>query len=174
MLAISADDSSDTHACVSSACSLSIRDTAPWYPDIPNDELHLNESSFPRVPNALNYQPLTMILFGGLQGAHLWKLVGIQVWIVDIRRVYGVDFLYKSGSDGQEIHTFGRRGPFSDDEPRAFDPFDSSTDECVAFPIDGPGGEIIDGVDVIQPLKNASVNFSGFRVSEVPSHRLYQ
>jgi len=163
LVSLGISDSSLIKTNTSSAVALSLRDTAQWFPDVPNERLYLNEASFPKILyNTFKYQPLTMMLYGGLQAVHLSKLVEIAVWIVDIERIYGIDFTYNIEVDGRKVHTLGRRGPFPDTEPRSYEPWDSSTDQRVVFQIDGPGGEIIDGVDV-QQMKG--LNIGSFRVS---------
>ena len=151
-----------------------LRDSAQWFPRIPDEILCLNETTCFGLPTQpCKYRPLSMMLYGGLGGMHLSKLVGIVVWIVDFERIYGVDFMYNVEVDGQKIHTLGRRGPFSDNEPRDYEPCDSSTDQCISFEIDGPGGEIIDGLGV-QVTKDLPVaDTRGFRVSITFVERQY-
>src|SRR5436190_7915397 len=102
--------------------TLSLRDTAQWFPDVPDESVCLNEASFlasfstPHLRS--QYRPLTVMLYGGRQAMHLSKLVEIAVWIVDFERIYGIDFTYEIEVDGKKVHTLGRRGPFSDSEPR--------------------------------------------------------
>lgn len=140
-----------------------LRDTAQWFPNVPDEKLSLNEASFSELPRQpLKYRPLTMMLYGGMQGIHLSKLTEIVVWIVDFENIYGIDFMYNVEVDGQRVYTLGRRGPFLDTEPRSYEPCDSSTDQRICFQIDGPGGEIINGVD-IQETKHFEIR--GFRVS---------
>ena len=113
------------------------------------ESLILNETSCnDSLDQAPEYRPLTMMLYGGFHGIHLSKMTGIVIWILDFERIYGIDFTYSTEVDGEKVHTLGRRRPFSESEPRHCEPFNSSTDQSIIFPIDGAGGEIIDGIDV--------------------------
>lgn len=117
-------------------------DKAFWLPDIPPADLLF--SAHPTWTWSLREQnPCNLILFGGSRGQHLPKLIQVTVWIFDLYRIYGIDFKYSTEFDGREVHTLGRRGPFSNKERREEVPFDSSTDNQVTFDIDGPGGERI-------------------------------
>ncbi|KAL1970940.1 hypothetical protein VTN77DRAFT_2774 [Rasamsonia byssochlamydoides] len=159
-LGFSSEGASDVDTCNQRS---TLRDTAQWFPDVPDDSFCLNETAFREIPRQpLEYRPLTVLLYGGPQGVHLNKLIGITVWIVDFERIYGIDFAYNTAVDGQKVHTLGRSGPFSDAEPRSYGPCDNSTDQRIDFPIDGPGGEIIEGVDVQQ---TEYLQIRGFRNS---------
>ncbi len=165
-LGISDNKSINMDDRVPPADTSSIRDTAQWFPDVPDENLSLNEASFSDMPRQpLKYRPLTMMLYGGLQGIHLSKFIGIKVWIVDFERIYGIDFMYNNEVDGQKVHTLGRRGPFSDTEPRSYEPCDSSTEQSIDFQVDGTGGEIIDGVDIQEAKDFPFTGIRGFRVS---------
>jgi hypothetical protein len=140
--------------------SSDLRDHARWLPNIPDESLSLNDSYFPEIAKRpRKYQPLIMMLYGGLHGTHLSKLAGISVWIVDDDHIYGIDFTYSVEVDHRKVHTLGRRGPILDIEDKDFNPFDSS--EKIDFPVAGAQGEIINGVD-IQNSDNGEL--MGFRV----------
>ena len=163
LVSLGISDSSLIKTNTSSAVALSLRDTAQWFPDVPDERLYLNEASFPGIScKVFEYQPLTVMLYGGPQAVRLSKLIEIAVWVVDVERIYGIDFTYNIEVDGRKVHTLGRRGPFPGTEPRSYEHCDSSTDQRVGFQIDGPGGEIIDGVD-IQQMKGLEIG--GFRAS---------
>ncbi|KAI9840876.1 MAG: hypothetical protein M1837_001255 [Sclerophora amabilis] len=141
-LSISKDDAA------TGSSVLSLRDTAQWFPAVPDEKLCLNEEYFLDPPREFRkYMPLTTMLYGGPQGIHLSNLVGLTVWIVDYERIYGIDFTYRIEVGGKKTHTLGRRGPFTDAEPRMRGDADSSTDQSIEFQIDGPGGELIDGME---------------------------
>src|SRR6266487_2483237 len=56
----------------SEANPVSIRFSAQWYPDVPGDDLFLNEESFPGFYVALTREvPLISLIFGGSCGADL-------------------------------------------------------------------------------------------------------
>lgn len=157
-----------------------LRDHARWLLDVPNEALSLNASSFPAITRhpLRKYQPLTMLLYGGLHGAHLSKLTGISVWFGEDAQILGIDFSYSVEVDGCKIHTLGL--PFSGrkvrsepcncckctDDDRSTD--DCSTDYRIEFPIDGPGGEVINRVD-LQHMGDEGI--LGFRVRLVPRLR---
>lgn len=109
----------------------------------------MNEASFAEhSERSQPYQPISTIHYGGVQGIHLSKLIEIAVWIIDYSWIHGIEFIYNAKVDGLRIHTLGRRGPFSDTKLRSCGPCNNSTDQRISFRIDGPGGEVIDGVDI--------------------------
>jgi len=121
------------------------RGTVQWFPDVPDESVFLNEASFSEPFRSFYpYQPLNTMAYGGVRGIHLSKLVEIAVWIVDYKHVYGIEFMYNTDVDGQKIHTLGRRGQFPNKAPRSC----PRCNQRINFPIDGPGGEIINGVDI--------------------------
>jgi hypothetical protein len=152
----------DTAEVMLPEATLSLRDTAQWYPDVPDKSLCLNEATFPGMScKPFDYRPLAMMLYGGPQAMHLSKLVEIAVWIVDVDGIYGIDFTYNAEVDGKKVHTLGRCGPLPDLESTLYEPLDDSTDQRIIFPIDGPGGEKINGVDI----QTKSLQMKSFRVS---------
>ncbi|KAK2880156.1 hypothetical protein FQN49_000503 [Arthroderma sp. PD_2] len=128
---------------------LGLRESAQWVPEVPDDRLCLNESSFENFTDGSQiYLPLTTAIYGGLGGVHLKKLIRITVWVFDYLNIYGIDFVYNVKVEGRLVHTLGRAGPFLDTARRGYEPYDSSTDLKVDFQIDGPGGEVIDKIDI--------------------------
>lgn len=52
--------------------SMSLRDTAIWYPKIPEPQLHLSgDYAVDKDDPTMEYQPLFWILFGVMGGVHL-------------------------------------------------------------------------------------------------------
>ncbi|KAI9732187.1 MAG: hypothetical protein M1834_004284 [Cirrosporium novae-zelandiae] len=137
----------------------SIRDTFPWFPEIPDVNLDLNEDSFQdqfRIfPSTPTYSPLMFLHFGGPQGIHLGNIISLSLWVIDAyQRPMGIEIEYNKEVEGKKIHQLGCCGPFDDDndnddnnnKPRGTQ--DGIADQKVTFPIDGPGGERINRVDV--------------------------
>lgn len=154
-----------------------LRDHARWLPDLPNGALSLNTSSLPlrtrRPPR--KYEPLTMVLYGGLHGAHLSKLTEISVWMGEDMEILGIYFTYSIEVDGHKVHTFGRQWPSGRDERNrvpcdCFTTGDCPLGDCprdrrVDFPVDGPQGEIINRVDL---QNHSNGELMGFRVRLPP------
>jgi len=110
----------------------SLRDLAFWYPRIPETSLFLNEDYFTaRDTSTTRYQPLCCAQFGGPKGIYLCHLTGISVTFQGTLR--GIEFHYNTKDVPPECRRVGRY--------RA-----SSYEEVMHFPIDGPGGEFIDGM----------------------------
>ncbi|KAL9101967.1 MAG: hypothetical protein Q9163_002825 [Psora crenata] len=118
--------------------SKSLRDAALWYPDIPEPGLHLNDDCFTGEDPSARYRPLHWTLFGGPGGIYLRSLTNISVtfklcWGGAYLR--GIEFHYNTDEVPAELRKLGRYRPTGDDR-------------VVRFPIDGPGGEIIETVEV--------------------------
>ncbi|KAH8647717.1 hypothetical protein BX600DRAFT_475765 [Xylariales sp. PMI_506] len=111
----------------------SLRTSGLWYPSIPPPDLQLNEHLF--VPSDYfldGYKPLLWTHFGGPGGIYLKYLIRISVvWGGDIRRI---EFVYSEGSP-IESQVLGRYKPHE---------YAKTAD----FAIDGPGGELIDIIEV--------------------------
>ena len=104
-----------------------LRNTALWYPSVPDQDLHLNETSFTgELPSVSGYRPLAWMLFGGLDGERLSSITGVAVQCGGI--IGSIEFTYATGCS--TIQKLGRR--------RSFQPKDIRW-----FPIDGARGEII-------------------------------
>ncbi|KAI1310075.1 hypothetical protein F5Y03DRAFT_403682 [Xylaria venustula] len=115
----------------------SLRTFGSWYPDVPGPTLSLNDSSFIR-PDIVSkgYRPLLWTIFGGPGGRYLSHLIRISVTIeCGLRRI---EFTYDIDVPA-EYRNFGR-----------FEPASSSS-VVVDFVIDGPGGEIINGIEIEYP-----------------------
>ncbi|PGH23669.1 hypothetical protein AJ80_02275 [Polytolypa hystricis UAMH7299] len=113
---------------------LPLRDIAHWTPSIPDNALSLNERFFKEPRRDLfKYRPLSFFLFGGPNGIYLKNLARISVWCGRDTSLYGIDFTYNMEIDGQTVHALGR----SELGVRKID-----------FQIDGPGGEVIQAVQI--------------------------
>ncbi|KAK3896768.1 hypothetical protein C8A05DRAFT_39683 [Staphylotrichum tortipilum] len=115
----------------------SLSHSAIWYPDMPPPGLALNES-FLVAPDVYtsSYRPLFWSRFGVHGGMYLAALVKITISGATGR----MDFSFPNPTVPDECRSFGRIADDGDD------------DETVEFPIDGPGGEIIDRVERYQEL----------------------
>lgn len=126
-----------------------LRDTTQWFPDIPTEELYLNESSFVQHTTQIPpFWPLTMVLHGGLRGCRLQIFMGISVCIIN-KRLASIHFIYSREVEGQKIHSIGCCGERSSDEERRTHGIpDTLKDWHYDFPIDGQDGEMIEKVDI--------------------------
>ncbi|KAF6817420.1 F-box domain-containing protein [Colletotrichum musicola] len=108
---------------------------AIWYPDVPGPSLCLNEYSFPPRDHYLGgYNPLLWTSLGGPGGAYLRHFTGLSV--VWGRGVHRIDFAH-------DVTV-----PF---EQRTLGCLDSGPwTENIDFAVDGPGGEIIEAVEVFR------------------------
>lgn len=114
--------------------SKSLRDTALWYPNIPEPGLCLNDDYFTgEDPSTVGYRPLCWNLFGGPGGIHLRSLTDIFVTCLGSLR--GIEFGYNTDEVPAERRKLGRYKS-------------SGYEQIIRFPIDGPGGEIIEAVEV--------------------------
>ncbi|KAL2172976.1 uncharacterized protein P884DRAFT_213424 [Thermothelomyces heterothallicus CBS 202.75] len=134
----------------------SLRHSAVWYPDVPSPTLNLNED-FLLAPRTYvsGFKPLFWSRFGGPGGVHLKHLVKLTVVDLDIGRI---DFSFNSSSVPAECWRFSRIGDpkRKKDEDEDEDEEDDDS-EIVEFPIDGPGGEMINKVEVGQQLLRGNV-----------------
>lgn len=111
-----------------------LRRSAIWYPELPPTSLNLNEEAFPQLPSyTWGYRPLFWACFGGPGGVYLGRLTKITGCLSLLRRI---DFTFQ-GEVPAECRTFGRWE-------------DSEYAMLIEFPIDGPGGERIERVDIFQ------------------------
>lgn len=112
-----------------------LRKYALWHPKIPESELFLNERFFmgedPLVPG---YRPLHRTLFGGPDGSDLRSLTGISVTLFD-NQPFSMKFFYNNERISRERLELGYH------PSKVFW-------RTIIFPVDGPGGEIIEVVDV--------------------------
>lgn len=110
-----------------------LRHVALWYPRIPEPSLNLNTDTFiPKQNVASMYEPLCWTMFGGPGGSHLNALTGMSVF----RAKCTIEFHYNNDDIPAECRT---AGCWPHDE----------YDIGVHFDIDGPGGEVIDSLTVL-------------------------
>jgi hypothetical protein len=120
-----------------------LRRSAIWYPDFPLASLDLNEASFPQLPSyTWGYRPLFWACFGGPGGMYLGCLTKITISWSFLRRM---DFTFDREVPA-ECRTFGRWE-------------DSEHTDLIQFPIDGPGGERIERVDIFQQYPSERERF---------------
>lgn len=113
-----------------------LRKAALWYPAVPASNLFLNDQSFTgEHPLDTSYQPLCYIHFGGPNGVYLRSLTEIRVYAIS--DILEIDFRYETNA-AQPIETqrLGRTD------------IEDVSDFVQTFSIDGPGGEIIQFVEV--------------------------
>ncbi|KAH9887405.1 F-box domain-containing protein [Xylariomycetidae sp. FL2044] len=108
--------------------------SALWYPQVPGTDLYLNDDYFTaRDISANMYQPLCWTMFGGPKGIYLRFLTGISATFQGV--LHGIEFHYNSESVPAECRKVGRCQSFE-------------YAKTVHFPVDGPGGEFIDSMQI--------------------------
>ncbi|KAK4238745.1 hypothetical protein C8A03DRAFT_33205 [Achaetomium macrosporum] len=116
-----------------------LRHSALWYPDIPPPTLSLNEDCFIPLPSyTWGFRPLFWTRFGGPHGSYLQNL--IKVTISFAGGVRPIDFSFNTEVPA-DYRSFGRDG--------------TEYGELIEFPIDGPGGEVIDRVKICEEYPRA-------------------
>ncbi|KAL2021082.1 hypothetical protein VTK56DRAFT_7501 [Thermocarpiscus australiensis] len=119
----------------------SLKHSAIWYPDVPPPTVNLNEDFLVASEMYMSgYRPLFWSWFGGRGGIYLASLVKIRI----IGFIGRIDFFFDTPEVPTGCRSFGR---IEDSEDR-----EDEDDEAVEFPIDGPGGEVIDRVEIRQGL----------------------
>ena len=112
----------------------SLRSTALWYPTVPSPNVCLNDESFTgECPSTAGYQPLFWTLFGGPGGICLRSLT--EVSVTRLGDLCSIEFGYDTEDISMKTRTLGRRNV-------------TEFSRTIRFPIDGPGGELIQTVDV--------------------------
>lgn len=107
-----------------------LRESAFWYPDIPDQRFHLNDASFAALHTATTrYQPLCWKIFRGEKGIRLKHLTRVSVSLLSTVR--NIEFHYSEESSVM----VGR-------------PYDWHHATVMNFDIDGPGGETINSIEV--------------------------
>jgi len=147
--------------------SISIRFSARWYPEVPGNELFLNEDFFAGAHEASQRKsPLITLLFGGPQGACLSKLTALSAWIVNDYGFLGLEFEYRGQEPEARTERIGLCRPLDlrEFQVRYAEEEDVSSDEefpsseKLTFKIDGPGGEIIEGIDLGNDIRRFGVS----------------
>jgi len=135
----------------------SLRCAALWYPDVPPPAINLNENAFvPLSPYTWGFKPLFWTRFGRPGGVYLQHLLRLIVNYVG--HVTRLDFSFDTEVP-PECRRFGRRE-------------ETDYGELIGFPIDGPGGEIIDRVKIWQEYPREGANNGGWRSEEGELGRL--
>ncbi|PNY29109.1 Uncharacterized protein TCAP_00984 [Tolypocladium capitatum] len=125
--------------------SPSLRRSGYWFPDVPGPKLNLNEDAFPqRDYHMSGYHPLFWTLFGGSAGARLRNLQTISVTVAGY--VQGIKFQYSQDGLPEQSCAFGRHR--YDRTP--------GYSKVINFSIDGPGGEVIDALEVCLEYSDSS------------------
>lgn len=119
-----------------------LRRITRWVPNLPPENLCLNEDSFMRVrPVLVKYRPVLWTLFGGTDGHNLANLTSIS----EIRKGHQYDFFYdhkESSGATMQIANFWDEDDEEDEED------DEDDEGRRIFFIDGPGGERINDFEV--------------------------
>ncbi|KAM3553587.1 hypothetical protein ARSEF4850_006846 [Beauveria asiatica] len=129
---------------------LSLRRIAIWYPEVPPEDLVLNDSSFTGLrPVSTTYQPISWIKFGGQRGKNLPHVKGVMikfgVFLSALQFVYDCDVPDTGNATSEK---FGRCGP-------------SEMEGASLFSIDGAAGERIISI---------SVGLAVYENSDYPEH----
>ncbi|KAH8692355.1 hypothetical protein BGW36DRAFT_44910 [Talaromyces proteolyticus] len=123
-----------SHVSKSMPQNSSLRKVSLWYPAVPHSDLYLNDESFTgESPLTAGYQPLCWIQFGGPNGVYLRSL--IEICVIRLGALCSIEFHYKTKTASPKIQKLGRRKL-------------TSFSEIMRFPLDGPGGELIQSVEV--------------------------
>ncbi|KAM3509399.1 hypothetical protein MY10362_000638 [Beauveria mimosiformis] len=117
--------------------NLSLRHIAIWYPEVPPEDLVLNDSSFTGLrPVSTTYQPISWIKFGGQGGQNLPHVKGVMIKfgasLSGLQIVYDRDVPDTGDATSER---FGRCGP-------------SKMEGASLFPIDGAAGQRIASISV--------------------------
>ncbi|KAK4155856.1 hypothetical protein C8A00DRAFT_41589 [Chaetomidium leptoderma] len=123
----------------------SLRHSAIWYPDVPPPTLNLNQD-FLVAPEAhtSGFKPLFWSWFGGPGGIYLASLVKVRI----TGEIGRIDFFFDTPEVPAGCQSFGRIEPWEDKDNNSDDDL-----KVVEFPIDGPGGEVIDSVEIRQEVR---------------------
>lgn len=126
----------------------SLRESALWYPEIPDDTIHIDETWFPARGNASRmFDPLVWLHFGGPRGKQLHHLIGMTIRMTDLDCVIKVpceiSFHYDLATDTADVSKTCVLG-----QQYRYEEEDLPNDCYSHFPIDGSGGERIDRIDI--------------------------
>lgn len=111
-LSLSTHDRTSTRSLVTATPSL--RDTALWFPEIP--EPHLSFSGITtedlRIDDTAKHQrPLTMLIFGAHKGPHLKYMTHLTVLAQEDHGVMGLEVTCESPLDGKTTKFLGSKKP---------------------------------------------------------------
>ncbi len=124
-----------------------LRDTALWFPEIPDPCLLFRGVEPFRTPDAQQDLPINLCIFGGNDGQYLQYVLGITVWNGQYDVLLDLEV---SLSTGYKPGRLGQRKSESNDKT-----------EMV---LDGPGGERIIGLDAFYTEAGW---FMGFQVYDI-------
>ncbi|KAM3450632.1 hypothetical protein MY3296_005903 [Beauveria thailandica] len=142
--------------------SASLRDIALWEDGIPDRELQLNEAIFRKMyPDDGIYDPVSRSVFGGTRGQSLPYLTGIRVYITTTP--CGIEFDYTSGHVDYVDTCKDLLGVFPE----------SDFLTAQLFPIDGPGGERITGVDLDMLIDPCRSHLENSDNTELESFKIF-
>lgn len=94
-------------------------------------------------------KPFNVLIFGGESAQFLPHLTKLSVWIVDVDKIFGIEFTFKAEVEGSKKHILGRRDAYLD-QSRTYSIADGPSDVVEEFDINGPGGERIVQVETQQ------------------------
>ncbi|KAF7158371.1 hypothetical protein CNMCM6106_004947 [Aspergillus hiratsukae] len=118
---------------------LPLRTTGLWYPDLPPPSHHLHDGAFEgrRIP-LQEYRPLVHTMFGGPKGHMLQYLTRMSV-TVSKWAIVGIEFFYSDDAPVKCLQAF---------------PATATRDNTtkIPFPIDGPAGERLTGIQADRVL----------------------
>jgi hypothetical protein len=136
----------------------SLRDTALWYPKIPDPGLCLNDDCFTGENlSAAGYQPLCWALFGGPGGIYLRFLTEISV--IFLGSLWSIEFHYNADEVPTEWCKVGRRKS-------------TGYEQVMRFPVDGPGGEIIETIEANLEYSYSEQVYSFYRHGKLRSFKV--
>jgi hypothetical protein len=125
---------------------------------VPGPNLCLNDESFTgESPSAAGYQPLFWAQFGGPNGIYLRSLT--EVVVTRLGGLCGIEFQYDTEDIPAEMRKLGRR---------RFTEFS----HVMRFPIDGPGGELIQTLDVSIERASGDGVYSFYRHGKLSSFKV--
>lgn len=147
------------HHGTSMVTNKALRDAALWFPDTLGPRLSLNEESFAREDTSMvKFQPLCWVHFGGPGDTYLRSLTEVSAGVLG--SVCKLQLCYTKDTIPVTCQNLGRR-PTTD-----FMKF-------LRIPIDGPGGEVIEAIDVgLKPPSKKSPYFF-FRQGKLNSFKAH-
>lgn len=115
-----------------------------WTPHVPPADLYYDGSQRFSFGDTFEL-PFSVLMFGGTKGRDLHKLLEIVVWICGADTLTGFEFSY---ADISKNRTFGQVGWHMDKATEKVHKYAGFS--RFVMPMDGPGGEAIKTVQVLQ------------------------
>lgn len=156
MVSLAVAESVPSEIPKSVASNLPLRITGLWYPQVPDCDVYLNEESFTgEDPVTAGYQPLFWIQFGGPKGSYLRSLTEVSVdsWSC-------IEFHYNIEGIPTERRKLGRHIP------------SQSNLKLTRFSVDGPGGEVIDSIDVSLDSSTSEIAYRFYKHGMLKSFKV--